>query len=175
MKAIWRKRLYDILRWPALAVGAAATTITGANASTDRGDGIHGKESPDLEPVILPNTLNVTADDRYAAHRSHSSHRSHRSHRSSGGGGYAPPSTMPAPRTTPPSIDVPKPSPQNLSMMVVRVQAALMRLGYYNGDIDGLLGPETRSAITEFQKAKGLRPTGRMDINTLTKLGIAMP
>ena len=39
-------------------------------------------------------------------------------------------------------------------MMVVRVQAALMRLGYYDGDIDGLLGPETRSAITSGEKPK---------------------
>ncbi len=60
-------------------------------------------------------------------------------------------------------------------MMVVRVQAALMRLGYYDGDIDGLLGPQTRSAITAYQKAQGLRQTGRMDIGTLTKLGISIP
>ena len=60
-------------------------------------------------------------------------------------------------------------------MMVVRVQAALMRLGYYEGDIDGLLGPRTRAAITEYQKGKGLRQTGRMDTETLTRLGISIP
>ena len=60
-------------------------------------------------------------------------------------------------------------------MMVVRVQAALMRLGYYNGDIDGLLGPQTRSAIKAYQTAQGLRQTGRMGIDTLTKLGISIP
>ena len=60
-------------------------------------------------------------------------------------------------------------------MMVVRIQAALMRLGYYDGDIDGLLGPQTRSAITSYQKTQGLRQTGRMDIDTLTKLGISIP
>ena len=59
-------------------------------------------------------------------------------------------------------------------MMVVRVQAALMRLGYFNGDIDGLLGPQTRSAIMAYQKAGGLLQTGRMDIDTLTKLGISI-
>ncbi len=59
--------------------------------------------------------------------------------------------------------------------MVVRVQAALMRLGYFSGDIDGLLGPETRSAITAYQKAQGLPQSGRMDIGTLTKLGISVP
>ena len=60
-------------------------------------------------------------------------------------------------------------------MMVVRVQAALMRLGYYKGDIDGLLGPQTRAAITGYQNAQGLRPTGHMDIETLTRLGISIP
>lgn len=59
--------------------------------------------------------------------------------------------------------------------MVVRVQAALMRLGHFRGDIDGMLGPETRAAITAYQKAEGLEQTGRMDINTLTKLGISLP
>lgn len=57
-------------------------------------------------------------------------------------------------------------------MMVVRVQAALMRLGYYNGDIDGLLGPMTRDSITQFQTDRSLAKTGRMDIETLTALGI---
>jgi His-Xaa-Ser repeat protein HxsA len=57
-------------------------------------------------------------------------------------------------------------------MMVVRVQAALMRLGYYNGDIDGLLGPMTRDSITRFQTDRSLAKTGRMDIETLTALGI---
>jgi His-Xaa-Ser repeat protein HxsA len=59
-------------------------------------------------------------------------------------------------------------------MMVVRVQAALMRLGYYNGDIDGLLGPMTREAITNFQSDRSLGKTGRMDIDTLTALGISV-
>lgn len=59
--------------------------------------------------------------------------------------------------------------------MVVRVQAALMRLGYYHGDIDGLLGPGTRSGLKNFQKSQGLKQTGRIDIETLTRLGIPIP
>ena len=59
--------------------------------------------------------------------------------------------------------------------MVVRVQAALMRLGYYNGDVDGLLGPLTRAALKSFQKAQGLTQTGRMDLETLSRLGIPIP
>ena len=60
-------------------------------------------------------------------------------------------------------------------MMVVRVQAALMRRGYYHGDIDGLLGPMTRAALRAFQQAQGISQTGRMDIDTLTRLGISIP
>ena len=70
---------------------------------------------------------------------------------------------------------IPKPAPQDLSMMVVRVQAALMRLGYYNGDIDGLLAEPTRSALKAYQKAQGVPQTGRIDLATLTKLGISIP
>ncbi len=187
MRTIWRKQLFEILRWPALAVGAATTAVTVANASTDDEEEGWKKGDSNLNPVVLPNILNATATDRYAAHRSHRSHSSHRSHRSSSGGGYSPapaptlrlpPATAvpapPAAQSYEPSI-IPKPAPQDLSMMVVRVQAALMRLGYYNGDIDGLLGPQTRSAITAYQKAHGLPQTGRMDIDTLTKLGFSIP
>ena len=59
--------------------------------------------------------------------------------------------------------------------MVVRVQAALMRRGLYNGDIDGLLGPKTRAALRKFQQSEGIPQTGRMDIETLTRLGISIP
>ena len=47
--------------------------------------------------------------------------------------------------------------------MVIRVQAALMRRGFYNGDIDGLLGPKTRAALQAFQESEGISQTGRMD------------
>jgi peptidoglycan hydrolase-like protein with peptidoglycan-binding domain len=60
-------------------------------------------------------------------------------------------------------------------MMTVRVQAALMRFGYFNGDIAGIRGPQTRAAITSYQKAQGLPQTGRMDIDTLMRLGISIP
>ena len=59
--------------------------------------------------------------------------------------------------------------------MVVRVQAALMRSGHYHGDIDGVLGESTRAALRAFQKDGGIKQTGRMDIETLTLLGIPIP
>lgn len=185
----WHKRVLDALRWPAVIAGAAATSVGNAEASVDKAGAEWRGDGANAQPVILPNTLNATATDRYAAHRSHSSHRSHRSHRSSSGGGYTPsptPSTpqrvQPAPRqVAPPTVvpkgssTLPKPSAREVSTMVVRVQAALMRRGYFSGDIDGVLGPKTREAIMAFQKAEGLKQSGRMDIDTLSKLGISIP
>ena len=80
------------------------------------------------------------------------------------------------PRTTP-KIErtIPKPTPQHVSRMVIRVQAALMRRGFYNGDIDGLLGPKTRAALKAFQQSERIPQTGRMDIATMTRLGISIP
>jgi len=46
----------------------------------------------------------------------------------------------------------------------VLVQEALARRGYYAGEVDGVIGPETRSAIREFQRDNGLQVTG--DINS---------
>ena len=49
-----------------------------------------------------------------------------------------------------------------------------MRRGFYHGDIDGLLGPMTRAALRAFQQVEGIPQTGRMDIETLTRLGISI-
>ena len=179
-------------RWVAIAAGAIATATPGARGALDSDAAEEAGPAWNESPVLLPNTLNRDADDRYAAHRSHSSHSSHRSHRSSSGGSRSrttpsvPPSTpqavprpapaQPVPQQVPGSTQVlPRPTQQDLSVMVVRVQAALMRLGYYHGDVDGLLGPLTRAALKSFQKAQGLTQTGRMDLETLSRLGIPIP
>ncbi len=87
-----------------------------------------------------------------------------------------PAATSPAPEREPgTSTTLPTPSPQNLSMLTVRVQTALMRQGYYKGDIDGIPGPQTGAAIIEYQKAQELPQTGRMDTQTLARLGISIP
>ena len=187
----WRDKVWRLLRWPALAAGGVSTMVLGANAVATAGAGLKAPDSLDRGPVHLPNTLNSTAEDRYAAHRSHSSHGSHRSHRSSSGSvrrapsapapqpEYQPRSSNPAPSVIPDSTSriertIPKPTPQELSIMVVRAQAALMRRGFYHGDIDGLLGPMTREALRAFQQVEGIPQTGRMDIETLTRLGISI-
>jgi hypothetical protein len=52
------------------------------------------------------------------------------------------------------------------------VQAALKRLGIYSGQVDGILGPDTRHAIEDYQ-AKNKRPvTGQPDQSLNALLGI---
>jgi len=56
---------------------------------------------------------------------------------------------------------------------VANVQSALQQQGYYQGDIDGVLGPQTRAALAEYQSAQGIEPTGAIDEPTLETLGMA--
>jgi len=57
--------------------------------------------------------------------------------------------------------------------VVANVQSALQQQGYYQGEIDGVLGPQTRAALAEYQSAQGLEPTGLVDEPTLETLGMA--
>jgi hypothetical protein len=57
--------------------------------------------------------------------------------------------------------------------VVANVQSALQQEGYYQGDIDGILGPQTRAALADYQSAQGIEPTGAVDEPTLQSLGMA--
>ena len=56
--------------------------------------------------------------------------------------------------------------------VLVNVQRALRRQGYYRGAIDGLIGPQTRAALARFQRDAGLYVTRRIDGPTLAALGL---
>ena len=56
--------------------------------------------------------------------------------------------------------------------VVVNVQAQLQRDGYYDGPVDGVLGPMTRQAIAQFQADHGLAVTSAVDEPTLATLGL---
>ena len=56
--------------------------------------------------------------------------------------------------------------------VVVKVQAQLQREGYYDGPIDGVIGPMTRQAIAAFQDDHGLAVTAAVDEPTLETLGL---
>lgn len=121
-----------------------------------------------------------------AAHRSHSSHASHSSHRSGSSGTprapvYTPPpprtpKTTPSPsrneRSTPPASVLPSspatapnslytpPADDAIRSVVRRVQVGLQAYGYYNGTLDGIVGPEMRAALTRFQTDYNFKVTG---------------
>lgn len=52
------------------------------------------------------------------------------------------------------------------------VQLALARNGYYNGPVDGMLGPMSRRAIANYQADRGLRVTGYPNSSLLNSLGL---
>ena len=57
--------------------------------------------------------------------------------------------------------------------VIVDVQLQLQRAGYYDGPIDGILGPMTQEAIAAFQADNGLAVTAAIDEPTLATLGLA--
>jgi hypothetical protein len=56
--------------------------------------------------------------------------------------------------------------------VVANVQAALQEQGYYQGEVDGLLGPLTREAIADYQRNHDLYTTAAIDEPTLESLGM---
>ncbi|MGC2627558.1 MAG: peptidoglycan-binding protein [Candidatus Udaeobacter sp.] len=56
--------------------------------------------------------------------------------------------------------------------VTVNVQEQLARAGYYDGQIDGVLGPMTREAIAAYQADNGLSVTSAIDQPTLATLGL---
>jgi hypothetical protein len=55
----------------------------------------------------------------------------------------------------------------------VAVQAQLKKLGYYGGEVDGVVGPGTQKAIAKYQAAEGLAVTGTITPALLKSLGIS--
>lgn len=136
----------------------------------------------------------------HRSHSSHASHSSHRS--SSGGSVYRAPTpsySTPAPRPstpsysapayTPPSSDSTSPAsilpsspdaalkvlPGNTNAFIEiakQVQLALYSWGYYSGEIDGIVGPATRTAISALQSDWGLNVTGTITPEVLDALKI---
>jgi peptidoglycan hydrolase-like protein with peptidoglycan-binding domain len=97
------------------------------------------------------------------------------------------PQHAPAGRPALPTASIPTPPPPNqlvqvrqeaasaANTAVLAVQAALTELKYYDGPIDGLMGPQTRKAVTDFQKASHLDVSGNIDAALLDKLNLSGP
>jgi peptidoglycan hydrolase-like protein with peptidoglycan-binding domain len=50
------------------------------------------------------------------------------------------------------------------------IQLALAKAGFYTGAIDGKIGPKTKKAIVDFQKANGLKADGKVGPRTWAAL-----
>lgn len=139
------------------------------------------------ETNLIYAPLNISTPIYLAGHRSHSSHRSHRS--SSGGRYRSPSSSTYTPRssplsrpktpktTSPPETSASTPSKdpsfyESREIVVKKVQAMLMVHGYYQGSIDGILGPVTRSAILKYRINNNLPGASKIDAALLNSLGI---
>ena len=59
---------------------------------------------------------------------------------------------------------------EHSSYKVKQAQQALKHEGLYKGRIDGINGPQTRSAVAQFQKKHGLKQTAELDPKTMQKL-----
>jgi len=55
-------------------------------------------------------------------------------------------------------------------MSVKQIQRALKKAGFYNGTVDGKMGPQTKAAIAAFQKAHNLKADGVAGKKTQSEL-----
>ena len=61
-------------------------------------------------------------------------------------------------------------SDESAGSAVAVAQEQLARQGYYRGEIDGIIGPQTRRAIARYQSSHGLEVTGALTPDTLQAL-----
>jgi hypothetical protein len=55
---------------------------------------------------------------------------------------------------------------------VERIQERLQQMGFYHGNVDGNWGPETQSALRDYQQQRGMSPDGQLDFQTFADLGL---
>jgi hypothetical protein len=78
-----------------------------------------------------------------------------------------------------PVYQVPQQVPQRVVVhhverdaVLAKAQAKLAGMGYYKGGVDGVYGPQTALAVTQFQAGNNLPVSGRLDLKTLAALGV---
>ena len=85
------------------------------------------------------------------------------------------PAQMVATETIPPTANPPvqekqAPAAPEKQDRTKDIQKALKAAGFYEGTIDGKIGPRTKKAILDFQKAKGLKADGKVGPKTWAEL-----
>lgn len=78
--------------------------------------------------------------------------------------------TIPPTAAVPPAADTMTPAGQDKLSKNKDIQTALKAANFYAGNIDGKIGPKTKRAIVEFQKAKGLKADGKVGPKTWLEL-----
>ena len=66
-------------------------------------------------------------------------------------------------------------TPSGFSLQAVDIQKALKGAGYYQGSVDGKIGPETRNSVKAFQRDHGLKVDGVVGQGTWGKLKAYLP
>ncbi len=61
-------------------------------------------------------------------------------------------------------------TPSGFELPAADVQKALKGAGYYHGEVDGKVGPDTREAVRKFQRDNGLTPDGIIGKTTWNRL-----
>ncbi len=74
---------------------------------------------------------------------------------------------MARPQGTMPGVGAPKPAG---TASTREIQQALKSAGFYQGAVDGKMGPKTRQAVREFQRVHGLKDDGKVGKQTWAKL-----
>jgi len=88
------------------------------------------------------------------------------------GTGGSEPTTGNRPSHTRPGAGTERGAKQGDVSRIRRAQEALKSEGHDPGPVDGRMGPKTQDALRHFQKQENLRETGRLDQETLSKLGV---
>jgi len=74
------------------------------------------------------------------------------------------------PTATPPMQPKEEPVTQEKQDRNKDIQKALKAAGFYAGSVDGKIGPRSKKAIIDFQKAKGLKADGKVGPKTWAEL-----
>jgi lipoprotein-anchoring transpeptidase ErfK/SrfK len=83
---------------------------------------------------------------------------------------HPPPANVIAPAPPLPAAEFPRPVRD-----VFEAQLALARGGISSGSLDGMMGSQTRAALTAFQRKAGLAETGVLDADTRAHLTLSSP
>ncbi len=73
------------------------------------------------------------------------------------------------------SSSIPGSTPTQKRLAVRQIQQALTAAGYYKGPVDGKEGPQTKQAIRQFQKDKGLKADGVVGRETTEAIVAYLP